>query len=98
MDKHIDEILSTEDGTNFLLNLPIKYFMSLCRSDALNIHNENTLIQFIEKYLKHRDNLPKLQEEEVQLDLTLLTVPEKEAREKAKQDKAAEETKKREEE
>ena len=47
IDKHIDEILSTEDGTNFLLNLPIKYFMSLCKSDALNIHNEYSLIEFI---------------------------------------------------
>jgi len=80
IDKHIDEILSTEDGTNFLLNLPIKYFMSLCKSDALNIHSENTLIEFIQKYLKHRDELPKLPEEEVQLDLSLLTDAEKEAR------------------
>lgn len=90
--------MSTEDGTNFLLNLPIKYFMSLCKSDALNIHSENTLIEFIQKYLKHRDGLPKLPEEEVRLDLSLLTDAEKEAREKLKNDKIVEETKVREEE
>jgi hypothetical protein len=58
--------------------------MSLCKSDALNIHNEYTLIEFIQKYLKHRDELPKLPEEEVKLDLSLLTDAEKESREKLK--------------
>jgi len=72
--------------------------MSLCKSDALNIHSENTLIEFIQKYLKHRDELPKLPEEEVKLDLSLLTDAEKEAREKLKNDKIVEETKVREEE
>jgi hypothetical protein len=48
--------------------------------------------------LKHRDGLPKLPEEEVRLDLSLLTDAEKEAREKLKNDKIVEETKVREEE
>jgi hypothetical protein len=34
--------------------------------------------------LKHRDELPKLPEEEVKLDLSLLTDAEKESREKLK--------------
>ncbi len=72
--------------------------MSLCKSDALNIHSENTLIEFIQKYLKHRDGLPKLPEEEVQLDFSLLTDAEKEAREKLKNEKITEEAKKRDEE
>lgn len=72
--------------------------MSLCKSDALNIHSENTLIEFIQKYLKHRDGLPKLPEEEKILDLSLLTDAENEAREKVKNEKILEETKKREEE
>ena len=72
--------------------------MSLCKSDALNIHSENTLIEFIQKYLKHRDGLPKLPEEEKILDLSLLTDSENEAREKVKNEKILEETKKREEE
>ncbi len=72
--------------------------MSLCKSDALNIHSENTLIEFIQKYLKHRDGLQKLPEEEKILDLSLLTDAENEAREKVKNEKILEETKKREEE
>jgi hypothetical protein len=64
----------------------------------LNIHNENVLVQLFEKYLKHRETLPILPEEDPMNDTTHLTPEEVKARGEAKAAVQEEEKKQKEEE
>lgn len=64
---------------------------SICASNGLNIKDEYILVNLFERYLAHRDHLPKLPEEERKLDdfKDLLTPEEI----KARDDKLEEEKK-----
>ncbi len=80
--QNIDQVLSTEKGSTFILNLPFKYMKQICSNNNLNISSEKALSQLITKYLAHRDSLPPLAEETKAIDLSLLSPEEKEARQK----------------
>lgn len=107
MQQNFDEIASSASGAAFLLSLPYSQMKSLCASNSLNIKDEYILVDLFERYLAHRDHLPKLAEEERKLDdfKDLLTKEEIEARNKLKEEEEAaakakqeEEAKKKEEE
>jgi len=38
--------------------------VNLCKANGLSIKHEKTLVEIIEKYLKHRDSLPILAEDD----------------------------------
>ena len=58
--------------------------MKIFTSDDLAVSNEHDLVNLIEKYLGHRENLSLLPEEDPSLDWSHLTTEEKENRQKAK--------------
>jgi len=60
-----------------------------CESDKLEITNEKLLLDLFERYLKHRDHLPLLADENPANDWSHLTPEEKEGRTKAKDEKEA---------
>lgn len=60
-----------------------------CESDKLEITNEKQLLDLFERYLKIREKLPLLPEEDPANDWSHLTPEEKEGRNKAKDEKAA---------
>eukprot|EP00347_Sterkiella_histriomuscorum_P004984 403358342 len=78
-------------GTDFLKELPVDSFKSLCGADNLYIQEEKIVVDLIEAYMKHRENLPLLDEENPLKDWSNLTQEEKDKR-------LVEETKKKEEE
>ena len=60
---HIDRIMEDEKEAEFLYRLPAERMVSLFKANGLNCKDEMHLMDFYEKYLKHRDNLPRLKEE-----------------------------------
>ena len=95
--ENIDQVMGTEKGSKFILNLPFKYMESFCSNNRLNVSSEYALAQLIENYLNHRDSLPPL--EEPKPDFSGLSPEEREAKEKELQEKEdAEKAKKEEEE
>jgi len=94
----MDNILKSDDGAKFLLGLPYQYLKNICGSNKLCISDEMDLVGLFEKYLKHRDTLPVLPEEDPSKDMTHLTEQEKEGRKKQAEDAKVEKAKKEEEE
>ena len=88
LQKNIDKILSEEKGTQFMLNLPFKNMCSLCDANDLCVKSERSLLDLFEKYLKHRDTLPLLPEEDPSKNWDHLTAEEKENRNKLKEEEA----------
>ena len=68
---------------------------SLLGSNTLNVAEEKDLIELFDKYLKHRESLPPLPEENEEAKLLHLLTPEEQKR---REDKKEEENKKKEEE
>ena len=81
---------SSPEGSQFIKNLPVNYFKSLCSSDSLYISEEKFVANLIEKYIEHRSHLPLLDEENPMKDWSHLTEVEKNNR-KEEEKKAAEE-------
>ena len=71
-----------------LLSLPHQQLKEFCESDKLEITNEKDLLDLFERYLKAREKLPLLPEEDPSQDWTHLTPEEKEGRTKLKEEKA----------
>ena len=63
----------------------------MCSADNLSIQSENVVVNLIEDYLKHRESLPLLKEEDPSKDISNLTEEEKEARKTAEEAKKEEE-------
>lgn len=84
------EICKEQKGIEFLRDLPYEAFREICDSDSLYILDEKIVVELIIDYLKHRDTLPLLDEEDPMKNLSNLT--------KEERDKRAEEEKKRQEE
>jgi hypothetical protein len=63
MQQNFDQIVHSEEGRAFLLNLPFTYIRSLCESNSLNIKDEYALVDLFERYLAHRDELEPIAEE-----------------------------------
>jgi predicted ribosome quality control (RQC) complex YloA/Tae2 family protein len=61
---HIQRILADTAETEFLMKLPQKRIVSLFKANGLNTKDELELMKFIEKYLKFRDHLPTLVEDD----------------------------------
>jgi len=74
------EIAQKDKGTEFLKELPFDQFRSLCAADNLYIEEEKIVVDLIEGYLKHRENLPLLDEENPLKDWSNLTQAEKDKR------------------
>lgn len=62
------------------MNLPCDSFKELCQADSLYIEHEKAVVSLIERYLKHREGLPLLDEENPMKDWTHLTEEEKKKR------------------
>jgi len=60
-------------GSEFLKVLPVDSFRSLCVADNLYIEEEKIVVDLIEGYIKHRDPLPLLDEENPLKDWSNLT-------------------------
>jgi hypothetical protein len=76
-----------------LKDLPFEYFMRLCKSDNLNVTNESYIAQLVESYLKHRETLPLLKEEDPSKNLSNLTPEERKARQEEEDKRKEEEVK-----
>jgi hypothetical protein len=85
-------------GIEFLLDLPAEAFTRLCAADNLYIEQEKVVVDLIEQYLKRREGLPLLEEENPQKDWSILTDEEKKKREEEEAKKNEEAKKAREEE
>ena len=95
---NLTKISQSEQGSNFLKDLPAVNFTSLCSADNLYIEHENIVVHLIEDYLKHREGLPLLEEELPKKDYSILTEEEKKKREEEENKKQEEEKKKSDEE
>ena len=84
IEQNFDNILGSDEGTAFMLNLPIDYIRNICDSNALNISDEMLLVRLFEKYFSHRDGLPLLKEEDPSQDWSILNEEERKARDEAK--------------
>jgi DNA-directed RNA polymerase len=80
------------------MDLPEKAFRSLLSSDTLYITDEQIVVDLIVKYLKNRDMLPILDEDNPMKNWTNLTEEERKKREEEEAKAKEEETKKKEEE
>jgi hypothetical protein len=69
------------------LELPFQNLKEFCESDKLELTNEKDLLDLFERYLKVREKLPLLPEEDPAQDWTHLTPEEKEGRKKLKEEK-----------
>ena len=89
---HFQEISKQEKGLQFLMDLPEKAFRSLISADNLYITDEQIVVDLIVKYLKHRDHLPILDEDNPLKNWENLKEEEKKNREeeeaKAKEEEA----------
>ena len=85
-------------GLKFLKDLPVDAFKGIMSADNLYIHEEKIVVDLIEEYLKHRDELPMLDEENPMKDWSNLTEEEKTKRTEEEKKHKEEETKKKEEE
>ena len=63
-----------------MIKLPVERIKALCSSNKLCITSELALLDLFEKYLKKRDDLPLLPEEDPSRDWSHLNETEKEAR------------------
>jgi BTB And C-terminal Kelch len=88
------DISKDEKGLEFLRDLPADAIKSLCAADNLYIQDEKIVVDLIEGYLKHRETLPILDEDNPLKDWSNLTEEEK-AKRKEEEDKLAEEEKKK---
>lgn len=79
-------------------DLPFEAFKSLCAADNLYIQDEKIVVDLIEGYLKHRDTLPILDEDNPLKDWSNLNEEEKKKRQEEQDKKSEEEKKKGEEE
>lgn len=91
------DISKDEKGLEFLRDLPSDAFKSLCAADNLYIQDEKLVVDLIEGYLKHRESLPILDEDNPLKDWSNLTEEEKKKRQE-EEDKRHEEERKKEEE
>ena len=82
--QNFETILNNDEGSKFLLNLPMQYVKTICSSNSLNITDEMLLVKLFEKYLAHRDELPLLKEEDPSQDWSILNEEERKARTEAK--------------
>ena len=95
---HFEEISKQDKGLQFLMDLPEKAFRSLLSSDTLYITDEQIVVDLIVKYLKNRDMLPILDEDNPMKNWTNLTEEERKKREEEDAKAKEEEAKKKEEE
>jgi len=95
---HFTEISGQDKGMQFLMDLPENAFRSLCSADNLYITDEQIVVDLIVKYLKYRDDLPILDEDNPMKNWTNLTEEEKKKREEEEAKQKEEEKKKHEEE
>ncbi len=95
---HFATLAESPEGSAFLDELPVEKFKTLCSSDSLYISQEITVVHLVEKYLKHREGLPLLDEENPLKDWTHLTEEEKTKRKEEEKKHEEEEKKKHEEE
>jgi len=88
-----------DKGSEFLLDLPAEAFTELCAADNLYIEQEKFVVELIEHYLKRREGLPLLDEENPLKDWSALTEEERKKRqeEDAKKDEEAKKAKEEEE-
>ena len=84
---NLAKISQSEQGLNFIKELPVDYFQNLCSADNLYIETEMIVVTLIEEYIKHRDTLPLLDEEKPVKDLSILTEEEKKKREEEEKKK-----------
>ena len=87
-----------EKGIDFLMDLPVDSFKELCSADNLYIEQEKIVVDLIERYLKHREGLPLLDEENPMKDWSNLTEEERKKRQEEEGKKAEEAKKAKEEE
>lgn len=90
---HFDKVSQDEKGLQFLRDLPAEAFRSVCEADNLYIQDEKIVVDLISGYLKHREGLPILDEENPLKDWSNLTEEEKKKREEEEQKKKDEEKK-----
>ena len=74
------DVSKDEKGLEFLRDLPAEAFRSLCAADNLYIQDEKLVVDLIQGYLKHREALPLLDEENPLKDWSNLTEEEKKKR------------------
>jgi hypothetical protein len=48
------DVCTSKDGPYFLSQLPLSYFQNLMKSDDLNVDNETRVLEWVEKYIRHR--------------------------------------------
>jgi hypothetical protein len=41
--ENLDTVMQTEQGSKFILNLPVKYMISICKNNRLRVSSENAL-------------------------------------------------------
>ena len=70
------EISSDEKGLQFLRDLPAEAFKSICEADNLYIEDEKIVVDLISGYLKHREGLPILDEDNPMKNWSNLTEEE----------------------
>lgn len=75
------------------MDLPFEAFKSLCSADNLYIQQEQIVVDLIESYLKHREGLPLLDEENPLKDWSHLKEEEKTKRLEEEKKKEEEEKK-----
>ncbi len=80
------------------MDLPAEAFTKLCSADNLYIFDEKVVVDLIDQYLKHRDDLPPLKEEDPKQSTEYLTPEELAKREEEKKKHDEEEKKKHDEE
>jgi hypothetical protein len=95
---HFEEISKQDKGLQFLMDLPEKAFRSLLSSDTLYITDEQIVVDLIVKYLKHREHLPILDEDNPMKNWDNLKEEERKKREEEEAKHKEEEAKKKEEE
>lgn len=88
------EVSKSDKGVSFLRDLPAEAFRSLLAADNLYITDEKIIVDLIEDYLKHRNGLPLLDEENPAKDWSMLTEEEKKKRQEEENKKVEEEKKK----
>lgn len=71
-----------------MLELPFKALEEFAKNDKLELTNEMDLLKLFERYLKIREKLPLLPDEDPANDWSNLTPEEKEGRNKLKEEKA----------
>lgn len=77
--EHFDTLSSnaTDSTPTFLKDLPYERLKSVLSNDGLKVTQEKFVLSLIERYLKHRETLPPLPEEDPKNDWSLLNEDEK---------------------